>query len=103
MNDQRVAYLKRQLDLGVREEDGNIPCVNFPDAYYPQFSGNTDQYSTLLVKQAIRGCMECPLMTRCADYALEAGEEHGIWGGLTVRQRKAMNKARLRTRNRVAS
>lgn len=98
----RVAELKRILDLGVLEEAGNIPCASFPDAYFPQHNAD-GAYSTLLVQSAIKGCIECPLMTACADYAIEAGEEYGIWGGLTAIQRRKMKRARIRTKRHEAA
>ena len=33
-------------------------------------------------------CAECPLLFACRDYALEAKEEDGIWGGMTPRERR---------------
>lgn len=35
-------------------------------------------------------CGECPVQTSCLEYALEIREPHGIWGGLTEHERRAM-------------
>lgn len=35
-------------------------------------------------------CAECPVREECARFALSIGEEHGIWGGTTDRERIAM-------------
>ncbi|MFC9875885.1 WhiB family transcriptional regulator [Nocardia salmonicida] len=32
-------------------------------------------------------CRACPVLTPCRAYALEAGETHGIWGGMTALER----------------
>jgi len=32
-------------------------------------------------------CLRCPIKEQCLDYALEAKEMSGIWGGLTYRER----------------
>ena len=37
-------------------------------------------------------CAGCPVQAQCLDYALAANERHGIWGGLTERQRRATNR-----------
>lgn len=33
-------------------------------------------------------CQECPVMEQCLSYAISIREQHGIWGGLTARERK---------------
>ena len=38
-------------------------------------------------------CAACPVRTECLTAALERGEQHGIWGGLTTRERRALTKA----------
>ncbi len=35
-------------------------------------------------------CEQCPVLRQCRDYALNIGEQHGIWGGLTARERKEL-------------
>ena len=35
-------------------------------------------------------CSTCPVMTQCRTWALENGEEFGIWGGTTPGERAAM-------------
>ena len=42
-------------------------------------------------------CAGCPVQQPCLEFALSQGEVHGIWGGLTERDRRA-----LRTRHRDA-
>lgn len=38
-------------------------------------------------------CAECPVRTECLEYALEAGQQHGVWGGLDEHERREL-KAR---------
>lgn len=33
-------------------------------------------------------CAGCPVRRPCLDYALRAGEPHGIWGGLNEAERR---------------
>jgi WhiB family redox-sensing transcriptional regulator len=35
-------------------------------------------------------CARCPVHDRCLEHALEAGEPHGIWGGLNELQRRRL-------------
>ncbi|GAA2891711.1 WhiB family transcriptional regulator [Streptosporangium fragile] len=35
-------------------------------------------------------CAGCPVIKDCRAYALRAGEPEGIWGGLTVEERRSM-------------
>lgn len=35
-------------------------------------------------------CAGCPVRRQCLDYALRIGEQHGIWGGLTEVERRAL-------------
>jgi WhiB family redox-sensing transcriptional regulator len=38
-------------------------------------------------------CKSCPVIRTCLAHALDNGEEHGVWGGQTERQRRALLKA----------
>ncbi|MEU9662708.1 WhiB family transcriptional regulator [Streptomyces chartreusis] len=44
-------------------------------------------------------CTGCPVRTECLAYALDHRIEHGIWGGMTERERRSL----LRRRPRVGS
>ncbi|HEX2296062.1 MAG TPA: WhiB family transcriptional regulator [Actinomycetota bacterium] len=43
-------------------------------------------------KQAKRICRECPVQGRCLAYAMDAPVDHGIWGGLTERERRRFRR-----------
>jgi WhiB family redox-sensing transcriptional regulator len=47
-------------------------------------------------KQAKMICRQCPVRSECLTYAMEAPVDHGIWGGLTERERR-------RTRRRASA
>ena len=32
-------------------------------------------------------CAACPVRAECLEFALETGQVHGIWGGLTAQER----------------
>ena len=44
--------------------------------------------------QARALCARCPVLSECLDYALAAGEPHGIWGGLNELQRRRLLRAK---------
>ena len=33
-------------------------------------------------------CQACPVLVRCRDHALTAGESYGVWGGMTESDRR---------------
>jgi WhiB family redox-sensing transcriptional regulator len=39
-------------------------------------------------KQAKLVCRTCPVRRECLSYAMDAPVDHGIWGGLTERERR---------------
>lgn len=53
------------------------PDLFFPDQGVPNKEG-----------RAI--CEACPVQTECLSFAIENGERHGIWGGLTQDERADM-------------
>ena len=51
------------------------------------------QYENAVAKQAKQICQECTVRKDCLEYALKVGEKHGIWGGLSERERRPLHKA----------
>ena len=41
---------------------------------------------------ALSVCARCPVRSECLDYALEAREAFGVWGGTTERRRRALRR-----------
>ncbi|MGW3917860.1 WhiB family transcriptional regulator, partial [Streptomyces sp. NPDC005070] len=39
-------------------------------------------------------CIGCPVLTECLAYALDQRIEHGVWGGMTERERRALLRRR---------
>ncbi len=72
--------------LFAREEAGEVPCQNYPDAFFPDHGENG-----LVHQWAKKSCFECPIRSQCLDYALQANEM-GIWGGTTLVERAEMRK-----------
>ena len=54
-----------------------------PDAWFLNKEGdNAAQYH-----MARLVCERCPVALDCLKYAIDAGEEHGMWGGFAPRER----------------
>lgn len=55
------------------------------DMFFPGKSGPT--------AQAQRICALCPVRVECLADALARNEQHGVWGGLSTRQRRQLRTA----------
>jgi WhiB family redox-sensing transcriptional regulator len=47
-----------------------------------------------LTQEARDVCSGCVVREDCLAYALTSGEKHGIWGGLSERQRRRIRRAK---------
>ncbi|MFF7780408.1 WhiB family transcriptional regulator [Streptomyces tanashiensis] len=72
-----------------REED--------PELFFP--IGNTSP-ALLQIKEAKAVCCRCPVMEQCLQWALEAGQDDGVWGGLSEDERRRMKRRAARQRSR---
>lgn len=64
--------------------DGTQPCANDdPDLWIENWTGRPIPSQT-----AQKMCEGCPFLAACRDYAVEAEEELGIWGGTTAEDRE---------------
>lgn len=46
-------------------------------------------------KEAKRICRGCPVRGQCLSYAMEAPVDHGVWGGMTERERRRHRRLNL--------
>jgi WhiB family redox-sensing transcriptional regulator len=53
-----------------------------PDTFFPDMGQS--------VEPAKRVCMGCEVRGECLEYALINHERHGVWGGLSERQRRKL-------------
>jgi len=68
---------------------------NHPELFFPIGSGAPAKAQ---VEQARQVCHGCQVRSACLDWALKTGADHGVWGGLSEDERRAL----LRKRRRAA-
>lgn len=61
-----------------------------PDLWFPDKSG--DVIVTIRAAKAV--CYRCPVRVDCLEFALDHGEQFGIWGGKTVKERRQIRRQR---------
>ena len=54
------------------------------------------------IEQAKAVCRRCPVTQSCLDWALRAGQDSGVWGGLSEDERRALKRRQARTRVHTA-
>ncbi|MCC8452815.1 WhiB family transcriptional regulator [Streptomyces rochei] len=70
-------------------------AVEDPELFFP--IGNTGP-ALLQIEEAKAVCRRCPVMERCLQWALESGQEYGVWGGLDEDDRRRMKRRAGRKR-----
>jgi WhiB family transcriptional regulator, redox-sensing transcriptional regulator len=48
------------------------------------------------MEDARQVCLRCPVREQCLDWALENGQEHGVWGGTTENERRLLRRRMIR-------
>lgn len=62
---------------------GEAVCAQTdPEEFFPEHGG-----STKVAKSICRGC---PVITECLEYAMAHNERHGVWGGMSERERRQL-------------
>lgn len=73
--------------------DGNCVGVD-PDLFFPKRGASTAEARAV--------CDGCSVRDECLSWALALPEKHGIWGGTTSRDRRAMRRAMREAETEVA-
>jgi WhiB family redox-sensing transcriptional regulator len=66
-----------------------------PELFFP--IGNTGP-ALLQIDEAKRVCQRCLVMESCLQWALESGQDSGVWGGLSEDERRALKRRSARIR-----
>ncbi len=72
-------------DAACRRED--------PELFFP--IGSTGP-ALLQVREAKRVCAGCPVRSACLEWAVMSGIDHGVWGGLSEDERRALTRRNRR-------
>ncbi|MEU3452121.1 WhiB family transcriptional regulator [Micromonospora sp. NPDC006766] len=70
-------------DAVCRDED--------PELFFPIGAGDSGPYLRG-VEAAKAVCRGCPVTGQCLAWALESGQEHGVWGGMSEEERRAVKR-----------
>lgn len=72
-----------------------------PELFFP--IGNTGP-ALLQIEEAKAVChIRCPVMEQCLQWALESGQDHGVWGGMSEDDRRLGKRRAARQRAKNAS
>lgn len=64
-----------------------------PELFFP--IGSTGP-AARQVEQAKVVCGRCPAVAACLSWAIETGQDSGVWGGTSEEERRALASRRLR-------
>lgn len=77
--------------MDAKSSVGSTPCESNPDAFFPEDAPNPAmEAEQRRIAKAL--CNTCPIKAECLAYALAVNEQYGIWGGLTLYQRRELKK-----------
>ncbi|MFG1809665.1 WhiB family transcriptional regulator [Streptomyces sp. NPDC049040] len=68
-----------------------------PELFFPV---GTSGPALLKIEEAKAVCNRCPVMDRCRQWALDTGQDVGVWGGLGEEERRALRRRASRARVR---
>jgi WhiB family transcriptional regulator, redox-sensing transcriptional regulator len=66
-----------------------------PELFFP--IGNTGP-ALLQIEEARAVCQRCEVVDSCLQWALETGQDAGVWGGLSEDERRALKRRTARAR-----
>ena len=62
-----------------------------PELFFPV--GNTGP-ALMQIQEAKKVCKRCDVREACLQWALDAGQDHGVWGGLSEDERAELVRLR---------
>ncbi|GAA2419392.1 WhiB family transcriptional regulator [Actinomadura vinacea] len=69
-----------------------------PELFFP--IGNTGP-AILQIEEAKQVCRRCDVTEACLAWALESGQDSGVWGGMGEDERRALKRRAARARTRA--
>ena len=70
-----------------------------PELFFPV---GTSGPALMQIAEAKSVCRRCPVTESCLAWALESGQDAGVWGGMSEDERRAMKRRTIRTGARTA-
>ena len=70
-----------------------------PELFFP--IGNTGP-ALLQIEEARAVCRRCEVVDTCLTWALESGQDAGVWGAMSEDERRALKRRTARNRARTA-
>ncbi|MEU8250508.1 WhiB family transcriptional regulator [Nonomuraea sp. NPDC048916] len=71
-----------------------------PELFFP--IGNSGP-ALMQIEEAKQVCRSCPAVESCLKWALESGQDAGVWGGLSEDERRALKRRTARARSRASA
>jgi WhiB family redox-sensing transcriptional regulator len=69
-----------------------------PELFFP--IGNSGP-ALLQIEEAKQVCRRCPVTADCLRWAIDTGQDAGIWGGMSEDERRVLKRRALRLRARA--
>ena len=66
-----------------------------PELFFP--IGNTGP-ALVQIEEAKTVCSRCEVVEACLNWAMEAGQDAGVWGGMSEDERRALKRRNARVR-----
>jgi WhiB family redox-sensing transcriptional regulator len=90
MTDVYADHPGRSAQGEVRDWRDHAACRGLdPDLFFPVGTAGPalDQ-----IGRAKRVCARCPVRARCLEWALNSGQETGVWGGTSEDERRVLRR-----------
>src|SRR4051812_29656791 len=94
-----VRQLLREMGSAMDWRHRAVCLDEDPELFFP--IGNTGP-AIMQIEEAKQVCRRCDVREQCLAWALEAGQDHGVWGGLSEDERRALKRRNARARVRTA-
>jgi len=86
-----AAVMARLLRADLRPWADRALCGQTdPEIFFPD--------SDTQASEARAICARCQVRSQCLSYAMDAGENHGIWGGLDPQERQRLRRRKIAAR-----
>jgi hypothetical protein len=66
-----------------------------PELFFPPTDDDTSLIAARQKMAVAPVCQACPVATDCLRWALDTGQDHGLWAATTPTDRRAIRRARL--------